>query len=232
MTGGKIKAFLFDFGGTLDINGKHWSVEFWEVYESLGVPVSYEEFRQAYIFAEDRADRIINEDYSLYNTLETKITLQFDYLKKNNADIDDKTVDAITKRCYADIINNISETKRILKKFNSFYKTALVSNYYGNLKTICQELNIDEYFDAIVESSKVKIYKPDPRIFEIALQKLEIEPKEAAVVGDSYDRDIIPAKRIGCATIWLKGKSWKEQNESTAADFIITSIEELDKFLS
>jgi putative hydrolase of the HAD superfamily len=107
-----------------------------------------------------------------------------------------------------------------------------VSNYYGNLKTICQELNIDEYFDAIVESSKVKIYKPDPRIFEIALQKLEIEPKEAAVVGDSYDRDIIPAKRIGCATIWLKGKSWKEQNESTAADFIITSIEELDKFLS
>jgi len=55
---------------------------------------------------------------------------------------------------------------------------------------------------------------------------------ESAVVGDSYERDIVPGKQLGCTTIWLKGKSWTSHpTETPAADHIINAFEQLRPIL-
>ena len=48
----KINGIIFDYGGTIDSRGEHWSEVIWRGYLECGVPVSKEQFRDAYVFAE------------------------------------------------------------------------------------------------------------------------------------------------------------------------------------
>ena len=76
-----------------------------------------------------------------------------------------------------------------------------------------------------MDSAVGGLRKPDPAIFALALERLGIAAAEAYVVGDSYERDIVPGKVLGCTTIWLKGRSWNTPAQTSSADFTITSLE-------
>ena len=88
-------------------------------------------------------------------------------------------------------------------------------------------MSFTNYFETVIDSSEVGIRKPDPKIFQIAVDRLGVLPEEVIVIGDSYSRDIVPSKTIGCSTIWLDGKSWTRPSETSKADFVIHSIEEV-----
>lgn len=77
------KALLFDFGGTLDIDGIHWSEKLWEAYNQLQIPVSKENFREAFIYSEKKCAGIIKPDFSLRQTVKTQLKYQMEYLQKN-----------------------------------------------------------------------------------------------------------------------------------------------------
>lgn len=62
---------------------------------------------------------------------------------------------------------------------------------------------LEPYFDAVVVSTEVGIGKPDPRIFLHALAALGPVPDEAAMVGDSLERDVAGARAAGIRGIWL-----------------------------
>ena len=48
------------------------------------------------------------------------------------------------------------------------------------------------------------------------------------VVGDSFGKDIVPAKTVGCQTVWLKGEGWTEQEEDESLpDAVITDLAQL-----
>ena len=47
------------------------------------------------------------------------------------------------------------------------------------------------------------------------------------VIGDSYDKDIVPATQIGCQTIWLKSIGWAPYRGDETADAILTDFQEL-----
>ena len=44
-----IKGIIFDYGGTIDTNGKHWAEVLWTRYKELNIPVSKEDFKKAYV---------------------------------------------------------------------------------------------------------------------------------------------------------------------------------------
>jgi len=56
---------------------------------------------------------------------------------------------------------------------------------------------IGEYIDLIVSSADYEVLKPHPRIFQIALQQLNINPHEAVHIGDSCIRDVLGAYVAG-----------------------------------
>jgi putative hydrolase of the HAD superfamily len=99
----------------------------------------------------------------------------------------------------------------------------LVSNYYGNIENVLIEFNIRRFFEGVVDSGSVGIRKPDPAIWMMGVRILGLEPNECLVVGDSYTRDIVPAKKIGCYTAWIDGKSYSVPEQTSDADFIIKS---------
>lgn len=58
-------------------------------------------------------------------------------------------------------------------------------------------------FDAVVSSETVRCYKPEPKIFERALQKLGVRADRAIHIGDSLHSDIAGAANAGIPSIWL-----------------------------
>jgi HAD superfamily hydrolase (TIGR01549 family) len=52
-------------------------------------------------------------------------------------------------------------------------------------------------------SHEVGFAKPDPRLYEAALERVRALPPDAIMVGDSYDKDIAPALAIGMLAVWV-----------------------------
>jgi putative hydrolase of the HAD superfamily len=204
------QALLFDYGGTLDTNGRHWSEVLWDAYLNLGIPISKTNFRQAYIYAERRLaeSRAIQPGDTFLTLLKTKTAFQIQYLidhgflKKNKHSAAYPLM--VSNQCYtfAQIVSKNSV--KVLQILANRFPLGLVSNFYGNLETVLDEFGMRPYFQSITESARVKVRKPDPAIFRLALHALGTKPETTALIGDSYTNDIAPAHALGCQTIWLK----------------------------
>lgn len=223
------KAILFDFGGTLDTDGIHWSEKFYEAYKYAQVDISKELLREAFVHSEKVISKIIKPDFDLRMTLFQQIYNQLEFMEEKN--ILNSNINFLTHRivdyCYSAVVENVKTSKKILEFVYNNYLLGLISNYYGNVKTVLHELDLKKYFSTIVDSAVVGFRKPDKQIFKLAISKLNAQADEAFMIGDSYNNDIVPSKSIGCSTIWINNKGWNTENEINDADFIIKTIKEL-----
>ncbi len=228
------KAVIFDFGGTLDTNGVHWSVKFLETYKKFGLEFSTEQFNLAYVKTDEEL-KCISGSINDYRTLllgQTQFHLQFinpEGLKETGLY---KIASKITNEIMADVNICLSESKKIFEVLKKNYKLGIVSNFYGNLEKICESIGFSKYIDVMIDSEVVEIEKPHPGIFSLALQKLGVMPANTFVVGDSYERDIVPSKILGCKTIWLKNKSFKESENTDSADYIVSNLVDILRYLT
>ncbi len=230
----KIKAIVFDFGGTLDTDGIHWAEKFWEAYVYYKISIPKDEFRNAFVYSERTIPTIIGPEFSLINTYKTQIKYQLEYLINNKIleEVNEDLIEKLSQFCFNSTVRNIITTKTVLEELKHNFKLGLVSNYYGNVKTVLTELGVAKYFDVIVDSTIVGIRKPDKKIFEYTINKLNETPNNVVVVGDSYKNDIAPAKSLGCITVWLKVKGWSKPQSTENADLIIKSIKNLPKVIN
>ncbi|MGN1262847.1 MAG: HAD family hydrolase, partial [Prevotella sp.] len=136
---------------------------------------------------------------------------------------------AVLDNLYAATSDETARSKRVLERLKERKPMVLVSNFYGNITTVLEEFGLDGIFGNIIESAVVGIRKPDHRIFTLGVKALRLAPGEVVVVGDSYDKDILPAHKAGCRTVWMKGEPWTDTPEAdtTAADMVISSLDEL-----
>jgi putative hydrolase of the HAD superfamily len=228
-----IKGIIFDYGGTIDSNGKHWAEALWDSYQHFKTPVTKEQFREAYVYVERHlaVNPLIKPYHNFLDVLKIKTKLQLDYLCDNNFlpenDILTDYSLSISNQCYTFASNIISTEKPILKNLHASYPVVLVSNFYGNIQAVLKDFGLIEYFDEIIESAVVGVRKPNPAIFRLGVEKLGLPSKDVVVIGDSYTKDIVPATTLGCRTIWLKGQGWGEDDPTATADRIITDFCEL-----
>jgi FMN phosphatase YigB (HAD superfamily) len=224
-----MKAVVFDFGGTIDTDGVHWSEKFWEYYDRYGIPVTKGEFEKAFVRSETETakdPRIVSATFR--ETLGLQFSLQCALMGLGE---NPGLVETLADECYRDVQDVVARARPVFDRLRGTYRMAVVSNFYGNLGVVLKELGLERYFQAVVDSALVGVAKPDPAIFRIALEQLAVKPGEACVVGDSYDRDIVPAKKLGCSTIWLKGRSWTTQSATAAADHTVGRFSEIEAIL-
>jgi putative hydrolase of the HAD superfamily len=217
------KGYIFDYGGTLDTGGQHWGMVLWHAFERHQVPVSESQFRDAYVYAERTLGRnkIIQPTDTFLQTLTKKVQLELTYL--NN----ESYTDAIVSDVYERTKSQTALSRRVLMQMKAS-PMVLVSNFYGNISVVLQEFGLDGIFAEVIESAVVGIRKPDPQIFLLGVDALGMKPEEVTVVGDSLEKDIIPAKRAGCHTVWLKGEGWTNaQDGENQADRVIMTLDEL-----
>ncbi len=164
-----IKWIFFDMGSTLIDETVAMEHRIREVIE--GTDVTYEQFVKKKVY------------FAKQNKPADLETIKFYGLNKTPWHKEDE-------RLYADTIE-------CLRKFHRHYRLGIIANQSLGSKERLEKFGILEYIDVVVASAEEGVAKPDKRIFEIALEYAGCKPEEAAMVGDRFDNDIVPANIYG-----------------------------------
>ena len=273
-----IKGIIFDYGGTLDTRGDHWSEVLWQGYEHFGIGVAADEevepgvsihkqaFRDAYVYGERAlaVNPIVTPDFHFEDILREKLILELNFLAGkelletgkddaekqaklgNDSDASSESLllslsDSEIHQIAVDMAHYINsktlallqENKQVLEHLKQAgYPMVLVSNFYGNINQVLKDAEIDGYFKDVIESAVVGVRKPNPAIFALGVCALDLPASQVLVVGDTYGKDIIPAHKLGCHTLWIKGLQWEEkQVDESIPDGIIRKLSEMEEFL-
>lgn len=120
-----------------------------------------------------------------------------------------------------------SDTFSVLDQLKANYQLLLLTNGSPSLQktklTITPE--IPKYFNHIVISGEFGRGKPDPAIFEFALNKANVSADQVVMVGDNLMTDILGANRTGIKNIWIN-----HHNQSTnqvKPTYEVTSLTEI-----
>ena len=228
-----IKGIIFDYGGTLDTGGDHWSHVIREGWNKAGVAANDALFRESYVYAERELERVehILPHHDFGDLLDIKMQIELQYLSETGnfppAQVESKAKEIATY-CYETAKQNVQKSKVVLEELAKKYPLVLVSNFYGNIETVLKDFGILDCFKKVIESAKVGIRKPNSAIFELGVKALGLKPEEVLVVGDSIKNDIDPARKLGCQTLLLEGSGW----DDTPLNHEGNSIRELSEILN
>ena len=276
-----IKGIIFDYGGTLDTKGDHWSEVLWQGYEHFGIGVADDEevepgvsihkqaFRDAYVYGERAlaVNPIVTPDFHFEDILREKLILELNFLAgkellETGKDDSEKQAklgnpvkdsDASSESLFLSLSDSeiqqiavdmaryinaktlalLKENKQVLEHLKQKgYPMVLVSNFYGNINQVLKDAGIDGYFKDVIESAVVGVRKPNPAIFALGVCALDLPASQVLVVGDTYGKDIVPAHKLGCHTLWIKGLQWEEKKvDESIPDGIIKKLSEMEEFL-
>ena len=114
------------------------------------------------------------------------------------------------------------EAEECLRELSKRYKIGIIANQNPGSRERLEKMGLLKYIDLVVASAEEGVAKPDL-------------PEEAVMVGDRIDNDIIPAKKLGMKTVWIKqgfGKYYKPNSAEDKPDWTINTLNEVtDLFL-
>ena len=220
-------AVLFDFGGTLDADGIAWKERFHRLFETEGVAVGPRQFDPAFYAADD----------ALVGTVPATLPLEDTVLRVANGvaaalRAEDATLGArVAARFLSEARACFEANARVLERLAQRHRLGIVSNFYGNLPTVCDNADVRRYFGVIVDSAQVGFLKPDPRIFLAAVETLGVKPGRTVMVGDSLARDMAGARAAGMAHIWLAPHPERQGPPCCQEDRVIQSLAQVEELL-
>ncbi len=108
------------------------------------------------------------------------------------------------------IESRVTELLGFLQEKN--FKIILISNFPERvgpgqphfLEKLLKHHDLYQYFDNVIVSGEYELSKPNPAIFQLALDNLGIQPHEMVHIGDDFHADILGASNLGMYTIWVK----------------------------
>ena len=114
------------------------------------------------------------------------------------------------------------------------YKLGIIANQKQGLKNRLEKFGVLKYFDIVLASEEVGVSKPNRKIFELALSKVNCKANECFMIGDRLDNDIVPANQIGIKTIWIRQGLTKYQPIKLGraySNFVVSSLSEIKDIL-
>lgn len=99
------------------------------------------------------------------------------------------------------LFDDVIETFKVLKERKLLL--GLITNATKDALANLHQLGLEPYLDFTVTSEEAKTDKPDPAIFQLALQKADVLPSEAVHVGDQYDVDVMGARAADITPVMI-----------------------------
>ncbi|SRR5258706_3043258 len=187
------KLLLFDLGNVVLTNDYpyHTPEQLKEFCKHFNVNLDNLETAFRAVFAEYSVGKITEDEFwtkYLYDSRAEEIDIPFakDFWRKNQAEIE-----------------NMLSLLGSLKKNHRIAALTTIPNEWLEFKRVKFQLN--SYFEKIISSGEYGVKKPDPKIYEIAMEQLNVDPKEVLFIDD-YEIVLPPAQKLGMQTILFRGQ--------------------------
>lgn len=220
---------FFDLDHTLWDFEKNSALTFEKILVENDVNVDLSDFLAVYvpnnlIFWKLFRDEKINKADLRYQRLK----LTFDTLKM-------QVSDAKINHLAEEYINNLSNynhlfpnTIDILNYLKPKYKLHIITNGFQDIQDKkLKNAGIYEYFNHIINADIAGSRKPNPIIFQLALDKANVNAHKAMMIGDSLEADILGAKALGFHTLHFNAHQEKKHDLS----IMITDLNEIKYYL-
>jgi putative hydrolase of the HAD superfamily len=122
-------------------------------------------------------------------------------------------------RAYDDVVPALMRLKQRGRRLG------IISNWDRRLAGLLDGLGIAGLLDTIVSSAEVGLHKPDPRIFQLACDRVGVQPGDAVHVGDHHYADILGASAVGMIPVLI------DRQETPDPDRGIDTLDALEAFL-
>lgn len=194
-----LAAVLLDYGGTLDGDAQHWFDHFVRLYAAAGATVAYPALKEAFYAADAALPRMPDiASHGLDRMVRTHVALQLRHLARQ----DPALAERLTSAFVADTRAAWDRNRPLLGRLARRFRLGVVSNSYGNMPALLAEAALAP-FEVVLDSALVGLAKPDPALYELAAARLALPPGAILHVGDSWERDVVPAHAVGMRTAWL-----------------------------
>ena len=224
----KYKHIFFDLDHTLwDFakNSKETLSEAFELFSLASLGINWNEFIHEYWIVNDafwddyRKGRVTKEELR-YNRFH--FTLK--HFDVDNFELATSIGDYYVKYSphKQNVFPNTHETLNYLK---SKYKLHIITNGFEEVQYIkLEKSNLAQYFEEVITSENAGVKKPDPKIFNYALELSNAEVQESLMIGDNLEADILGAKEVGIDQVFFNPDGLPNNEEVT---FEIQNLKEL-----
>jgi putative hydrolase of the HAD superfamily len=198
-----IRALIFDYGGTLAQNKTPWDT----ICNRIAERLEYEDIKVDPANLEEAVEATV-----IYRYDQNKSGFELDsYQFFNHAlgilgysvpvDVTDEFEQYVIEDGYTSFVSNLDD---ILMNLSEEYMLALLSNSWLEApRHILHEHGYGRWFKVMLLSKDISIPKPDPRIFQHALDLLGVSAFEAVMIGDSIETDIKGSEAVGMKTVLI-----------------------------
>lgn len=118
------------------------------------------------------------------------------------------------------------------------YRLGIISNAGDDedVQSLIDHAGIRDHFDFVISSASQGIRKPNPLIFQTALDRWKLPAAQAAMIGDNLGADILGGQRSGIFSIWITRRADTPANQENAGviqpDAVIEALSELPSLLA
>jgi len=138
---------------------------------------------------------------------------------------------------YAAFVEHLSglivpyEDTAVLPALRERYRLGVATNGLGPVQRAkLRHAGLAPLFDFVVVSAEIGVAKPDPAFYEVVQRAADAPAREITVVGDNVTRDLLPARAVGMAAVWICRNN--EGLEETSWDGpVVTSLYQLESML-
>ncbi len=116
------------------------------------------------------------------------------------------------------------------------YRLAVLTNAQdssaGDVAAAMRRVGLDVYIATYITSRNIGVLKPDPAFFHAGLQALDVDANQAVMVGDSYDADVLGARRAGLHAVWYNPRRAPCPSAHPAYDAAVSDLRDLPAVLA
>ncbi len=129
---------------------------------------------------------------------------------------------------YPDVSSPVQGAGKVVEKLSEKFVLGIITNAFPDVQYHKLEgIGVRKFFQIILVSEEIGMRKPDTAIFLRAANLLRKEPFECLFVGDSYNTDIIGAKKSGMKACWFNCDNKQVHDEAVKPDLEITTLSQL-----
>jgi HAD superfamily hydrolase (TIGR01662 family) len=207
----RIKAIFFDLDGTLRHSLPEGGQVFNEYLLSLGLPLTGEDRQRAmrweYLYWANSPD--LRDDLLAHSADTENFWIEYSRRRLVAVGLSPARARELASKVSAHMGEMYkpesvvpADVRAALPKLkDAGYLMAVISNRDKPFHDVLESHNLGEYFQFSLAAGEVNVYKPDPGVFQHALERADVTAHETAYVGDNYFADVVGSRRAGLAPV-------------------------------